>query len=333
MKKTALIIFVLFLFLGFESLSQSVDKVDAIGITVGDLDQAVGFYTQVLNFQKISEVEVAGAEYERLKGLFGIRYRKARLKLGDEEIELTDYLTAGGRPISADFKSNDLAFQHIAIVVGNMDSAYHKVRKHGVVHVSSGPQTLPKSIPAAEGIRAFYFRDPDGHNLELIWYPPGKGNAKWQTNTSGIFLGIDHTAIGISNTSASRKFYSELLGVIYQGESFNAGSEQEHLNSVFGAQLHISGNRARFGAGIEFLEYITPRNGRPYPSDERADDLIHWEIILTTTDLLGMYKKLKTSGVQFVSSDLVRIPEGRYLYRQGFYVRDPDGHVLGIFQN
>jgi catechol 2,3-dioxygenase-like lactoylglutathione lyase family enzyme len=334
MKKAAQIIFVLsFMFNSNHSFSQSVDKVDAFGITVSDLDRAVEFYTQVLKFQKISEIEVAGSDYEKLKGIFGVRYRKARLRLGDEEIELTDYLTAGGRPIPVDFRSNDLAFQHIAIVVADMDSAYRMVRKHGITHVSSEPQTLPKSIPAAEGIKAFYFRDPDGHNLELIWYPPGKGDVKWQTKRSKLFLGIDHSAIGISNTSVSKKFYNELLGVTYQGESLNAGVEQEHLNNVFGAHIHISGNRARQGMGVEFLEYITPRNGRPYPADERADDLIHWEILLTTTDLLRMYKKLKSSGVQFVSSDIVKIPDQHYLYRQGFYVRDPDGHVVGIFEN
>ncbi len=333
MKKSMQIILLLALLIGYDCLSQSVDRVDAIGITVNDLDRSVEFYTRILRFQKISEVEVSGAEYEKLKGLFGIRYRKARLKLGDEEIELTDYLTAGGRPIPTDFKSNDLAFQHIAIVVSDMDSAYQLVRKRGVTHVSSGPQTLPKSIPAAEGIRAFYFRDPDGHNLELIWYPPGKGNVKWQTKTREIFLGIDHSAIGISNTASSRKFYGELLGITYQGESFNAGIEQEHLNNVFGAQLHISGNKAQQGMGIEFLEYLTPRNGTSYPADERADDLIHWEIILMTKDLSGMYRKLREHNVQFVSSDITSIPEGHYLYRRGFYVRDPDGHVLGIFQN
>ena len=41
------------------------------------------------------------------------------------------------------------------------------------------PQLLPKTIPNAAGIRAFYFRDPDGHPLEMLQFPPDKGDPKW----------------------------------------------------------------------------------------------------------------------------------------------------------
>ena len=311
--------------------AQSVERVDAIGITVQDMDRALYFFTEVLPFEKVSEVEVYGTEYERLKGLFGIRYKKARLRLGDEEIELTDYLTPGGRTISEDSRSNDLWFQHIAIVVSNMDSAYARLKKFNVQHVSTGPQTLPKSIPAADGVKAFYFRDPAGHNLELIYFPPGKGNPKWQKKDK-VFLGIDHTAIGISKTEVSKRFYGDLLGVKYQGESFNFGPEQEHLNNVPGASLHITGNRASGGVGVEFLEYLHPADGRPYPKDERADDLIHWETIMITRDASALFQKLNSAKTVFLSDGIVSLPSNDLGYTKGFYVRDPDGHVIGIFE-
>jgi catechol 2,3-dioxygenase-like lactoylglutathione lyase family enzyme len=314
------------------SRGQEVSRIDAIGITVKDMQQAVYFYTKVLPFEKIGEVEVYGDEYEQLKGLFGIHYKKVRLRLGDEEIELTDYLTSGGRSIPEDSKSNDLWFQHIAIVVSDMDSAYAWLRSHNVVHVSTKPQTLPKRIAPAAGVKAFYFHDPDGHNLELIFFPEGKGKPKWKNPNKKIFLGIDHTAIGISQTERSRKFYSELLGVKYRGESFNFGNEQEHLNNVRGASLHISGNSAASGPGVEFLEYIRPKNGRPYPTDSKADDLIHWETIMTTNDVNSLYQKLKTANVNFISSAITVIPSSRYGYKQGFYFRDPDGHAIGVFE-
>lgn len=314
------------------SLSQAVQRVDAVGITVLDMNRALDFFTKVLPFEKISEVEVYGTEYEKLKGLFGIHYKKVRLKLGDEEIELTDYLTPGGRSIPEDSQSNDLWFQHIAIVVSNMDSAYARLKRYNVQHVSTRPQTLPKSIPAAEGIKAFYFRDPAGHNLELIYFPPGKGNPKWQNQKNKIFLGIDHTAIGISQTEKSKHFYGDLLGVKFQGESFNAGNEQEHLNNVQSASLHISGNKANEGMGVEFLEYLTPQNGRPYPADERPDDLIHYETIFTTNQLDALHQKLKRLNIAFISKEIVKIPVANYHYKRGFYLRDPDGHVVGIFE-
>jgi len=314
------------------AMGQSVDRVEAIGITVSNLDNAIAFYTNVLPFELVSEAEIYGQSSESLKGLFGIHFKKARLQLGDEIIELTDYLTAGGRSIPEDARSNDLWFQHIAIVVSNMDSAYARMKKYNVTHVSTVPQTLPRTIPAAEGVTAFYFQDPDHHNLELIYFPPGKGNPKWQQKKNVVFLGIDHTAIAVSQTSASKKFYGTMLGVNYLGESFNSGAEQEHLNNVKGARLHISGNKASNGPGVEFLEYLSPNDGRPYPQDARADDLIHWETVMVTADAEGMYRKLNDGGYRLVSTSVVVLPPGMDNYKKGFYVRDPDGHVVGIFE-
>lgn len=323
---------IILLFLNHGLYGQRVDGVDAIGITVSDMNRALDFYTKVLPFTVVSEIEVSGESFEHLKGLFGIRYKKVRLRLGDEEIELTDYLTSGGRTIPEDSKSNDLWFQHIAIVVSNMDSAYACLRKHNVLHVSTAPQTLPKTIPAAYGVKAFYFRDPDGHNLELIYFPEGKGNPKWHTKTNKIFLGIDHTAIGINATQQSLEFYDGLLGLIRAGESYNFGKEQEHLNNVFGANLHITGNKGTNGPGVEFLEYLTPKTGRPYPKDARADDLVHWETVFVTRELDQLFLKLKSANVLFISPSIITISENNYSYTRGFYVRDPDGHVVGIFE-
>jgi catechol 2,3-dioxygenase-like lactoylglutathione lyase family enzyme len=306
--------------------------VDCFGFTVSNLDKSVSFYENVLSFKKVSETELYGEPYEKLTGVFGARFKRVRLKLGNEEIELTDYLTSGGRPIPMDSKSNDLWFQHIAIVVSDMDAAYDVLRKNNVEHVSTAPQTLPAFITAAAGIKAFYFHDPDGHNLELIYFPKGKGDPKWQQHASGIFLGIDHSAIGVSSSRASKDFY-ELLGVTAKGDSFNYGNEQAHLNNVEGASLHITGNRAVSGPGIEFLEYLNPVDGRKYPVDEKADDIVHWETLLFTPDLDATYRTLRVHHVLFVSKDIIEISSmPGNATKRGFYVRDPDGHVVGIFE-
>jgi catechol 2,3-dioxygenase-like lactoylglutathione lyase family enzyme len=84
-----------------------VTAVDSIGITVSDLDRSVDFYTRVLTFEKVAETEVTGEDYERLQGVFGLRMRVARLRLGEEFIELTEYLAPRGRPIPVDSRSND----------------------------------------------------------------------------------------------------------------------------------------------------------------------------------------------------------------------------------
>jgi catechol 2,3-dioxygenase-like lactoylglutathione lyase family enzyme len=324
-------IIVIAFFAGNTSFAQ-VRKVEAIGITVDDMDRSVQFYSQVLQFKKVSDIETEGRQWEQLLGVFGIRIRVVRMKLGDEIIELIDYLTTGGRSIPEDAKSNDLSFQHIAIVVSDMDSAYRLLRRFNVPHVSTGPQTLPASIPEAAGIKAFYFQDPDKHNLEIIYFPKGKGQDKWQQAKGRIFLGIDHTAIGISNTTSSHTFYQDNLGIERKGDSWNKGIEQEHLNNVEGASLHITGYRSAAGPGVEFLEYLLPGAGRKYPIDTRSDDIWNWYTIVHVDNVNKLFEALKTvpSSLKFVSKEVVTINQNGKPRYKAFIVRDPDGHAVLI---
>lgn len=311
-------------------LWSQVSRIDAIGMTVQDMDRSVRFYNEVLGFKKVSDREVYGTPYEQLEGLFGLRMRIVRMQLGEEMIELTDYLTSGGRPIPADARSNDLSFQHIAIVVSDMEKAYRRLRKFGVEHVSTGPQTIPLTNVAAAGVKAFYFHDPDQHNLELIFFPKGKGQPKWQRTAGKLFLGIDHTAIGIRHTDSSLQFYRDLLGLVQKGDSWNKGTEQEHLNNVAGASLHITGLGAAAGPGIEFLEYLQPGAGKPYPSDSRADDIWYWQTTLVTPDAEALFRRLLAGGSRLVSGGVVELHDMRDHRIKAFVVHDPDGHALLI---
>lgn len=314
------------------AVAQLVKSVESVGMTVSDMDRSVEFFSKVLSFEKISDLEVHGAEYEKLQGVFGLRMRAVRMKLGDETIELAQYLAPEGRPIPADWRSNDHWFQHIAIVVSDMDTAYQHLRQHKIRHASTGPQTLPANLKAAAGIRAFYFKDPDGHNLEIIYFPQGKGDPRWQQKTDKLFLGIDHTAIVVSNTQNSLKFYRDLLGLKLAGESMNYGTEQEHLNNVAGARLHISGLRAQSGPGVEFLEYLSPRDGRPAPKDTRANDLWHWQTTLSTMNAAKAAQKLRTSMGRMASPGVADVPEKTLGFSKGLLARDPDGHGLQIIE-
>ena len=306
--------------------------VDAVGMTVADMERSVAFYTGVLSFEPVSDVEVTGEGYEQLQGVFGLRIRVVRLRLGSEAIVLTEYLTPKGRPAPPDAQSNDRWFQHIAIIVNDMDRAYQQLRRHRVEHVSTGPQRLPDWNPNAGGIQAFYFKDPDGHPLEILQFPMGKGDAKWHQPTDRLFLGIDHTAIVVGNTEASLRFYQEVFGLKVVGESENYGSEQEHLNNVFGARLRITTLRAVAGPAIEFLEYLTPRNGRPLPADTRANDLVHWQTTVLTRDAGSAMHRARRGLFPLVSPGVISLPDGALGFTKGVLVRDPDGHVLQLVE-
>ena len=308
----------------------AVAAVGAIALTVSDMDRSVAFYTSVLEFRQVADTVVTGDGYGRLEGVPGSRVRVVRLQLGDETLQLMAWLHPTGRPAPTGAHSNDRWFQHVAIIVSDMARAYAVLEAHGVERVSPAPQRLPDWNPNAGGIRAFYFHDPDGHPLEILQFPAGKGDPKWQRTNGRLFLGIDHTAIVVRDTDTSLRFYRDLLGLKIAGKSLNYGPEQERLNNVPGARLRITSLRAAAGPGIEFLEYLSPRDGRPAPLDERANDLVHWQTVTASADLDLLASRLTAAGTRFVSPGVVAVDDRALGFDRGFLVRDPDGHVVQV---
>jgi catechol 2,3-dioxygenase-like lactoylglutathione lyase family enzyme len=306
-----------------------VQSIAAVGFTVSDMERSVAFYRDALAFKPVSDVEVDGPEYDQLYGVFGVRARIVRMQLGEQQIELTQFLAPPDtRPIPVPSYSNDLWFQHFAIVVRDMEAAWAQLRKHHVRQISPRPQTIPLSNPAAAGIKAIKFRDPDGHNLELLWFPDGKGNPIWKKPGSDLFLGIDHTAMTVRSTENSIKFYRDLLGLTVAGGTLNMGTEQEHLDSLPGARARVTGLVPKIEPpGVELLEYELPTAGRPIPPDSLPTDLWHWQTTLVVPDAEAAAMTLKGKA-RMVSSGAVALPAGALGFRKGVLVRDSDGHAL-----
>lgn len=301
------------------------EAVVSVGTTVSDLSRSVRFFVDVLGFVPDgAEAEWTGRPYELLYGVFGARVRTAHLRLGTERIDLTEFAAPRGRSYPADTRGNDGWFQHIAIITSDMEAAYARLRAHGVAHASTGPQRLPDWNPGAGGIRAFYFRDPDGHFLEVLQFPPGKGDRRWQARDA-LFLGIDHTAIVVDDTARALAFYRDGLGLTVAGQGENHGEEQEHLNNVFGARLRITTLRAREGPGIELLHYLAPRTGRPAPRDLAANDLAHWQTTIAGARPEALLREPHGGGL--VSPDVVDV-DARLGFSRGLMLRDPDGHAV-----
>jgi catechol 2,3-dioxygenase-like lactoylglutathione lyase family enzyme len=102
--------------------------VEAVGMTVSDMDRSVEFFSKVLTFEKISDVEVSGSEYERLHGVFGLRQTK--------------------------------------LVTRKADAADHSLRARRFGFVSPGVVALPEGRLGFR--RGFLVRDPDGHVIQLV---------------------------------------------------------------------------------------------------------------------------------------------------------------------
>jgi len=240
-------------------------QIERISRVVADLERAEAFYRDGLGFRRVGH----GPTEPALSCPPG---QSVRMRLGSQEIELVRFAVPG-QPYPCCSGSNDLWFQHLAIAVSDMDAAYAVLSAQPAMRPISttGPQTLP---PRNGGVRAFKFRDLDGHPLELIWFPSGQGRPLWQRpGESPPFLGIDHTALAVSNTGRSIRFYRRLgLRVAYRSRNF--GPAQARLDGLPGARAGITGLRspASSGPGIELLEYRPPgRRIAVAPNDIAAD--------------------------------------------------------------
>lgn len=289
-------------------------RVARIEFTTSDLARTRDFY-EALGFEALAEpAPVDGAELALL-GLPASRAERLMMRLGDQEVSFLRF-DPPGRPYPDDSGSTDLWFQHVAIVVADMAAAHAAALAAGGVPITrGGPQTLP---PNTGGVTAFKFRDPDGHPLELLFFPEGTGAPVWHGRAASPspFLGLDHTALAVSDPDRTARFFAE-LGLVEAEGSLNAGPEQERLDDVAGDRCRVVPLKPpEAPPHVELLGYRTgPR--RPMPEGTRADDV--W-----ATCTVVVVESLSGDGLTRAAA----LPGGI----RAALLHDPDGHAVMVME-
>jgi glyoxylase I family protein len=149
-------------------------RVDHVGVTVPDLDEAHEFFTGVL-----------GCEYMYTLGPFehDDSWMSEHLGVADDTVmRRLHFYRLGGQAIFEVFeyeardrrtdppRNSDVGGHHVALYVDDLDAAVARLHAHGLrvfgePTVSRGP---------SEGQRWIYFVSPWGMQFELVSYPQGK---------------------------------------------------------------------------------------------------------------------------------------------------------------
>jgi len=304
----------------------AVMRIGRISFTTADADRLAAFYRQAFGFEAMATEHHGGTSFAQLTGVEGAQARALPLRLGEQTIELLAF-TPRGAPYPADIGCDDPRFQHIAIVVADMETAYSQLRACAGWTAITRP--APQRLPASSGaVTAFKFRDPEGHPLELIAFPPNDVPPHWRqaTQRNGPCLGIDHSAIVVSGTAPSVAFYQQVLGFSVAGGSLNRGREQEQLDAVPDAVVEVTALDPG-AANPPHLELLCYRSPGPPPGAHaalRSNDIAATRLTLEVDDLPALEQRLAAARVPFISAGTVVLPDNR----PALLVRDPDGHAL-----
>jgi catechol 2,3-dioxygenase-like lactoylglutathione lyase family enzyme len=139
----------------------------------------------------------------------------------------------------------------------------------------------------------------------LLAFPEGNTPKIWSHRAkAGPCLGIDHSAISVSDAQRSRAFYQR-LGFQPAGGSVNAGPEQERLDALANVHVEVSAlTLAQATPRLELLCYRSERSGEARPLDNND--------VAATRLILDVYTPDPEDGHATAAQALV----------------DPDGHHL-----
>jgi len=294
--------------------------IDRITLIVSDLERAELDYVRTFGCR----VERRAGIEPALTGVLCIppaRGRRSLLRLGRERIELLEFTGSSGRPYPPDSTSTDLWFQHMAIIVNDMTDAHRQVMANRRFRPVSrhGPVRLPES---SGGVTAFKFRDHDGHPLELLAFPAGRVPPAWRG--ADCFLGVDHTAIAVSDSADSTGFFRSVFGFRVGSRTENFGPEQDDLDDVEGVRVSVTHLAPDLPAPrLELLRYHVGTR-RPVPAGTASNDILATHSVVRVASLDDTTAALARRGTPLADHDLMILRGGI----RAALVGGPDGHLF-----
>jgi catechol 2,3-dioxygenase-like lactoylglutathione lyase family enzyme len=137
---------------------------DHVSITVADLETSIAFYRDLLGLPLLDRGHADEPELSTLLSLDDVELDWAELSLGPTILELVQYRTAAGDPLTP--HPNRPGATHIGLAVDDITPLATRLRETGAV-ISNDVVTLTEDSDW-HGARVLYATDPDGVTIELV---------------------------------------------------------------------------------------------------------------------------------------------------------------------
>jgi catechol 2,3-dioxygenase-like lactoylglutathione lyase family enzyme len=140
-------------------MNEKASQIHHAGLTVGELERSVDFYTRYFGLRVLSRNELRGRMISAQTDLEGAVMDTALLAGDNALLELLCYRSPVGEP--AALRACDPGAAHVCMVVADLDATYEAMRSDGV-----SLHARPAQLGA--GTKMMYVRDPDGIMVEVI---------------------------------------------------------------------------------------------------------------------------------------------------------------------
>jgi len=137
-----------------------------IGITVSDMERALGFYRDLLGLLVETDYVIDAPYIFRITGTAGTAVRIVFLRVpgSDVHIELLEYRGCERQPQLS--RPCDPGNGHLCLAVNDLAAVCSRLLAAGVLTRSGGPVEITQG--PRTGNKALYAADPDGYYVELI---------------------------------------------------------------------------------------------------------------------------------------------------------------------
>ena len=304
------------------------DAAPAKGATTGfmhaihatnNVETTLAFYTDVFGLGgKVQAFANPGVPL--LTNSPGVNLRISMLRIPGRgfNFELTEFTNTERTP--RQFKLTDPGAPHMKFMVKDIDAVVAAAKQRGATIITTGgaPVTL------GTGMKAIFFRDPDGYIVEAI-AGPGAPAVDVPGNIVGSVIGLT-----VADMTASLKFWNDMLGFEF-GPSGDAYSELQGPDAALmgvapGTEVRVKmvtipGSNAR----MELTEF---RGQKPVNQDMRVPDPGASGMAIRVAGIQELLPKLKAAGVRVISKDQALVEWDAKT--RNVFVKDPDGLLIEI---